>query len=134
MLEKKINLTTYWRTTKHSLNTDLNELEAAAGPLHNAVRDSLAECQSKAKQLEEVERENCQLIEQTGKCFSSQQAPPLFMHQQPLDQYFLKCDIFLQFFTLYLRNNFKIQEYAGFDPNKMYIQQLNAKLEYWQNT
>lgn len=56
------------------------------------------------------------------------------MHQQPLDQYFLKCDTFLQLFTLYLRNNFKIQEYEGFESNKMDIQQLNAKLEYWQNT
>lgn len=133
MMKKNINLITYWRTTKHSLNTDLNDLEAAAGPLHNAVRDSLSECQSKAKQLEEVERENCQLSEQAGKRFTSQHQPPLFMHQQPLDQYFLKCDTFMQFFTLYLKDNFKIEEYADFEFNKMDIQQLNAKLEYWQN-
>lgn len=98
------------------------------------MRDSLIECQSKAKKLEEVQRENCQLSEESSKCFTTQQAPPLFMHQQPLDQYFLKCDTFMQYFTLYMRDNFKMLEYADFEVNKMDIQKLNAKLEYWQSS
>lgn len=56
------------------------------------------------------------------------------MHQHPLDQYFLKCDTFMQYFTLYMRDNFKMLEYADFEVNKIDIQKLNAKLEHWQSS
>lgn len=59
--------------------------------------------------------------------------PPLFMHQLPLEQYFLKCDSFMQYFTLYVKENFKIQEYDEFQIAENDFLHEKHKLEDLQN-
>ncbi|EDW00518.1 augmin complex subunit dgt3 [Drosophila grimshawi] len=122
------------KNTKHSININLSELEYEIRPLQVAERELLGECQKKAGQLEQLQRHNRELVEETSREFTMQQMPPLFMHQLPLDQYFLKCDSFLQYFTLYMKDNFKIQEYAEFESIDVDIQQMNSKLENLQNS
>lgn len=96
-------------------------------------KDLIAECQSKAKQLEELQRENCRLSSEAKKAFTSQQMPPVFMHQLQLEQYFNKCHSFMQFFTLYVKENFKIQDYDEFQSAEADLLQEKNKLEDLQN-
>ncbi|KAH8416448.1 hypothetical protein KR222_004474, partial [Zaprionus bogoriensis] len=124
----------HMQTTKHSLNHRQIELEAAAGPLHSAERDVLIDCQNMARKVEELQRENCRLSEEAKRFFTAPQAPPLFMHQQPLEQYFLKCDTFMQYFRLYMRDNFKLQEYSELELSRLDVQDINSKLENWQSS
>ncbi|EDW65750.2 augmin complex subunit dgt3 [Drosophila virilis] len=122
------------QNTKHSIISKLSELESTILLLHNTEREMLVECQAKARQLEELQRENCKLSEDTNKGFTLPQVPPLFMHQMPLDQYFLKCDSFMQYFTLYMKENFKIQELIDFESAEVDVQHFNSKLENLQNS
>ncbi|XP_017072602.2 augmin complex subunit dgt3 [Drosophila eugracilis] len=115
--------------TKHSINNHLSEVECATAELLSKERDLIAECQSKAKQLEELQRENCRLSGEAKKAFTSQQLPPLFMHQLPLEQYFHKCDSFMQYFTLYVKENFKIQDYDEFQSAEADLLREKSKLE-----
>jgi len=109
-------------------------LDCASLPLHNAEKELLSECQSKSRQLEEIQREICKLSEEANKAFTTQQVPPLFMHQLPLDQYFHKCDSFLQYFNLFMKDNFKMQEFFDFEGGEGDMQQINSKLENLQNS
>ncbi|ALC48317.1 dgt3 [Drosophila busckii] len=120
--------------TKHSLNKQLSEQECTTASLHNMAQERLLESQTRSRQLEELQRENCRLSEEANKGFSKQQVPGLFMHQQPLDQYFLKCDSFMQYFTLYMRDNFKLQEYYDFESFRVDTQQINTKLDELQHS
>ncbi|XP_017051755.1 augmin complex subunit dgt3 [Drosophila ficusphila] len=122
LLEDMIN-------TKHSVNNHLSEVECAASELQLRERDLISDCQSKAKQLEELQRENCRLSGEAKKAFTSQQLPPLFMHQLPLEQYFHKCDSFMQYFTLYVKENFKIQDYDEFQSAEADLLREKSKLE-----
>ncbi|KAH8358319.1 hypothetical protein KR084_012556, partial [Drosophila pseudotakahashii] len=117
------------RITKSSIINHLSEVECAAAELQIREKDLIAECQSKAKQLEELQRENCRLSGEAKKAFTSQQSPPLFMHQLPLEQYFHKCDSFMQYFTLYVKENFKIQDYDEFQGAELDMLQEKGKLE-----
>ncbi|EDV35956.1 uncharacterized protein Dana_GF12731 [Drosophila ananassae] len=118
---------------KHSITNHLSELECAACELQSKEKELLSECQSKAKQLEELQRENCRLSGEAKKSFTTPQMPPLFMHQLPLEQYFLKCDSFMQYFTLYVKENFKIQEYDEFQIAENDFLHEKHKLEDLQN-
>ncbi|XP_016947105.1 augmin complex subunit dgt3 [Drosophila biarmipes] len=126
LLEDMIN-------SKNSINNHLSEVECAAAELQLREKDLISECQSKAKQLEELQRENCRLSGEAKKAFTSQQSPPLFMHQLPLEQYFHKCDSFMQYFTLYVKENFKIQDYDEFQSAEADLVQEKAKLENLQH-
>jgi len=55
------------------------------------------------------------------------------MHQLPLEQYFHKCDSFMQYFTLYVKENFKIQDYDEFQSAETDLLQEKAKLEDLQH-
>ncbi|KAH8331483.1 hypothetical protein KR074_004091, partial [Drosophila pseudoananassae] len=118
---------------KHSISNHLSELECAACELQSKEKELLGECQSKAKQLEDLQRENCRLSGEAKKSFTTPQMPPLFMHQLPLEQYFLKCDSFMQYFTLYVKENFKIQEYDEFQIAENDFLHEKHKLEDLQN-
>ncbi|KAH8290521.1 hypothetical protein KR054_003746 [Drosophila jambulina] len=117
---------------EHSINNHLSELECATSELQTMEKNLIAECQSQAKQLEELQRENCRLSSVAKKAFTSQQMPPVFMHQLPLEQYFSKCDSFMQFFTLYVKDNFKIQDYDEFQSAEADLLQEKHKLENLQ--
>ncbi|KAH8320406.1 hypothetical protein KR067_002359, partial [Drosophila pandora] len=121
------------QNAKHSISNHLTELECAACELQSKEKELLSECQSKAKQLEELQRENCRLSGEAKKSFTTSQMPPLFMHQLPLEQYFLKCDSFMQYFTLYVKENFKIQEYDEFQIAENDFLHEKHKLEDLQN-
>ncbi|EDV55383.1 augmin complex subunit dgt3 [Drosophila erecta] len=116
-------------TTKNSINNHLSEVECATVELQLRMKDVIAECQSKAKQLEELQQENCRLSAEAKKAFTAQQLPPLFMHQLPLEQYFHKCDSFMQYFTLYVKENFKIQDYDEFQSAEADLGREKATLE-----
>lgn len=116
-------------TTKHSITKHLGEVECATAELQLREKDLIAECQSKAKQLEELQQENCRLSAEAKKAFTAPQLPPLFMHQLPLEQYFHKCDSFMQYFTLYVKENFKIQDYDEFQSAEEDLGREKAKLE-----
>jgi len=103
-------------------------------PLHNAEMEFITECQAKARQLEEVQRENFNLSEEANNGFSTQQIPPVFMHQLPLEQYFHKCDSFMQHFNLFMKDNFKILKYSDFEGNEGDMQKVNFKLENLQKS
>ncbi|TDG44039.1 hypothetical protein AWZ03_009528 [Drosophila navojoa] len=122
------------QNTKHSQSSKLSELECSILSLSNGERELLGECQAKARQLEEVQRENSKLSEDANKGFTLPQAPPLFMHQMPLEQYFLKCDSFMQYFTLYMKENFKIQEFTEFEDAEVNMQHFNSNLENLQKS
>ncbi|XP_030387257.1 augmin complex subunit dgt3 [Scaptodrosophila lebanonensis] len=122
------------QNTKHRINNNLSELECAVTALQNTERELIQDCQKKAKQLEEVERENFRLSAEAKKSFTNIQVPPLFMHQLPLEQYFLKCDSFMQYFSLYMKDNFKIQDFAEFENADTDMQHINSKLENLQNS
>ncbi|KAI8036846.1 augmin complex subunit dgt3 [Drosophila gunungcola] len=115
--------------TKHSINNHLSEVECTVSELQIKERDLIGECQSKARQLEELQRENCRLSGEAKKAFTSQQLPPLFMHQLHLEQYFHKCDSFMQYFTLYVKENFKIQDYDEFQSAEADLLREKSKLE-----
>lgn len=59
------------------------------------------------------------------------------MHQLPLDQYFLKCDSFAHYLTLYITENFKIHDYLDVDENDGLIKSTASELELirklWEN-
>ncbi|EDX07991.1 augmin complex subunit dgt3 [Drosophila simulans] len=116
-------------TTKHSITNHLGEVECATSELQLREKDLIAESQSKAKQLEELQQENCRLSAEAKKAFTAPQLPPLFMHQLPLEQYFHKCDSFMQYFTLYVKENFKIQDYDEFQSAEADLGREKAKLE-----
>nr|ACX36511.1 SD23928p [Drosophila melanogaster] len=116
-------------TTKHSITKHLGEVECATAELQLREKDLIAECQYKAKQLEELQQENCRLSAEAKKAFTAPQLPPLFMHQLPLEQYFHKCDSFMQYFTLYVKENFKIQDYDEFQSAEEDLGREKAKLE-----
>ncbi|KAH8279319.1 hypothetical protein KR026_006571, partial [Drosophila bipectinata] len=118
---------------KHSISNHLSELECAASELQSKEKELLGECQSKAKQLEDLQRENCRLSGEAKKLFTTPQMPQLFMHQLPLEQYFLKCDSFMQYFTLYVKENFKIQEHDEFQIAENDFLHEKHKLEDLQN-
>ncbi|KAM8718732.1 hypothetical protein ACLKA7_001445 [Drosophila subpalustris] len=122
------------QNTKHSLNNNLSDLDSASLSLHNVEMELITECQTKARQLEEVQRENCKLSEEANKGFTTQQVPPLFMHQLPLEQYFLKCDSFMQYFNLYMKDNFKILDFSDFDGSEGNMQNVNFKMEHLQKS
>ncbi|XP_037953450.1 augmin complex subunit dgt3-like isoform X2 [Teleopsis dalmanni] len=103
------------RINKDQINTNLSKIEESLNKLKNSEKEMLAVCQNKTKQLEELQRANVNLVNETKKYFTQIQSPPLFVHQLPLEQYFLKCDSFMQYFNLYMKENFKIQEYIEFD-------------------
>ncbi|SPP74839.1 augmin complex subunit dgt3 [Drosophila guanche] len=115
--------------SKHSINNNLSELECAAAALQTTEKSLLSECQEKAKQLEELQAETCKLSSEAKKAFISQPMPALFMHQLPLEQYFLKCDSFMQYFTLYIKENFKIQEANEFKTAEVNMLHEKGKLE-----
>ncbi|KAH8372924.1 hypothetical protein KR009_008278, partial [Drosophila setifemur] len=115
--------------TKNSINNHLSEMECAACGRQIREKDLFNECQKKARQLEELQRENCRMSGEAKKAFTSQQMPPLFMHQLPLEQYFLKCDSFMQYFTLHMKENFKIQEYDEFQSAENDLLHEKGKLE-----
>ncbi|XP_022221650.2 augmin complex subunit dgt3 [Drosophila obscura] len=115
--------------SKHSINNNLSELECAATSLQNMEKNLLSDCQEKAKQLEELQGENCKLSSEAKMAFISQPMPPLFMHQLPLEQYFLKCDSFMQYFTLYIKENFKIQEANELKTSEVDVLHEKEKLE-----
>lgn len=119
----------FCRTTKHSITKHLGEVECVTAELQLREKDLIAECQSKAKQLEELQQENCRLSAEAKKAFTAPQLPPLFMHQLPLEQYFHKCDSFMQYFTLYVKENFKIQDYDEFQSAEEDLGREKAKLE-----
>ncbi|XP_017002061.2 augmin complex subunit dgt3 [Drosophila takahashii] len=119
--------------TKNSIVNHLSEVECATAELQIREKNLIAECQAKAKQLEELQRENCRLSAEAKKAFTSQQSPPLFMHQLPLEQYFHKCDSFMQYFTLYVKENFKIQDYDEFQGAELDMLQEKGKLEDLQH-
>lgn len=50
------------------------------------------------------------------------------MHQLPLDQYFLKCESFTQYFSLYIKENFKIQEFIELETSLTENQETIEKL------
>ncbi|XP_020802309.1 augmin complex subunit dgt3 [Drosophila serrata] len=118
---------------EHSINNYLSELECATSEFQTMEKELIFECQSQAKQLEELQRENCRLSSEAKKAFTSQQMPPVFMHQLPLEQYFNKCDSFMQFFTLYVKDNFKIQDYDEFQSAEADLLQEKSKLENLQH-
>ncbi|XP_017872391.1 PREDICTED: uncharacterized protein LOC108620040 [Drosophila arizonae] len=122
------------QNTKHSQSSKLSELECSILSLSNGERELLGECQAKSRLLEEVQRENSKLSEEANKGFTMQQSPPLFMHQMPLEQYFLKCDSFMQYFTLYMKENFKIQEFTEFEDAEVNMQHFNSNLENLQKS
>ncbi|KAH8280387.1 hypothetical protein KR018_005239, partial [Drosophila ironensis] len=117
---------------KQSIGNNLTELECAACELLGRERELLAENQAKARQLEELQQENCRLSGEARKAFTAPQMPPVFMHQLPLEQYFLKCDSFMQYFTLYMKENFKIQEYDEFQSAESDLLHEKHKLEHLQ--
>ncbi|KAH8254788.1 hypothetical protein KR032_012202, partial [Drosophila birchii] len=117
---------------EHSINNHLSGQECLISGLQATENRLISECQSQAKQLEELQRENCRLSSEAKRAFTSQQMPPVFMHQLPLDQYFNKCDSFMQFFTLYVKDNFKIQDYDEFQSAEADLLQEKSKLENLQ--
>ncbi|XP_058976577.1 augmin complex subunit dgt3-like [Musca domestica] len=116
------------RETKHLLNCEFSRLEERFNTLKNKEKDLLSQCQAKAKQLEDMEMENHKKCEEVLKTFSKMQSPPLFMHQLPLDQYFLKCESFTQYFSLYIKENFKIQEFIELETSLTENQETIEKL------
>ncbi|KAH8387532.1 hypothetical protein KR093_007690, partial [Drosophila rubida] len=116
------------------LNNNMRDLECVHLAMQNTCGEVLINCHTKARQLEEIQRDNAQLSEEAKKSFTTQQVPPLFMHQLPLEQYFLKCSSFQQYFTLYMKDNFKIHEYTDFESGERSMQQINSKLESLQNS
>ncbi|XP_017146098.1 augmin complex subunit dgt3 [Drosophila miranda] len=115
--------------TKQTINNNLIELECAASALQNTEKILLSDCQEKAKQLEEMQIENCKVSSEAKKAFISEPMPQLFMHQLPLEHYFHKCDSFMQYFTLYIKENFKIQENNEFSTAEVNILHEKEKLE-----
>jgi len=57
-----------------------------------------------------------------------QQQPALFIHQMPLDQYLQKFDSFIQYFSLHLKEHFKVQENSDLEQNKESLK-LTKELE-----
>lgn len=55
------------------------------------------------------------------------------MHQLPLDQYFLKCDSFTQYLSLYIKENFKIQEFIELETSLTENQETVEKLGKLKN-
>uniref|UniRef100_A0A1I8NTR8 HAUS augmin-like complex subunit 3 N-terminal domain-containing protein n=1 Tax=Stomoxys calcitrans TaxID=35570 RepID=A0A1I8NTR8_STOCA len=116
------------RETKHLLNCEFSRQEETYNALKNKEKELMAQCQLKAKQLEDSESENHKKCNEVMKTFSKLQSPPLFMHQLPLDQYFLKCDSFSQYLSLYIKENFKIQEYMSMETSLTENQETVEKL------
>ncbi|XP_065367961.1 augmin complex subunit dgt3 [Calliphora vicina] len=98
--------------TKDFLNCKLKNQEKRCNVLSNTESELTKLCRKRAKQLEELEEENHKKCTEVVKTFTAMHSPPLFMHQLSLDQYFLKCDSFTQYLSLYLKDNFKIQDYT----------------------
>ncbi|XP_068143883.1 augmin complex subunit dgt3 [Drosophila tropicalis] len=123
------------QNTKRIITNNLNNLEYEITKMQNEGRGLLASSQTRAKQLEDLQRENCKLSIEAKKGFTSQQSPPVFMHQQPLEQYFLKNDSFVQYFNLYLKENFKIQDNQDFQNSLVdNMEVANSNLEVLQNS
>ncbi|XP_075168643.1 dim gamma-tubulin 3 isoform X2 [Haematobia irritans] len=117
------------RDTKHLLNCEFSKLEDRYNILKNKEKELMAQCHMKAKKLEDSESENHKKCGEVMKTFSKMQSPPLFMHQMPLDQYFAKCDSFTQYFSLYIKENFKIEEYIDMETSLGESQETVEKLE-----
>ncbi|XP_054738284.1 augmin complex subunit dgt3 [Anastrepha obliqua] len=117
------------RCTKNKINSELGDLENEISILANRDIELLTECQRKTRQLEEMQRENTKLSNEATHCFTKFQSPPLFIHQLPIDQYLLKCDTFMQYFTLYMKENFKIQDYNEFDNTAIDHSEFSDKLQ-----
>ncbi|KAH8300917.1 hypothetical protein KR044_004471 [Drosophila immigrans] len=121
--------------SKLDLNNNMLDLECIHQARQNKYEKTLKHCLAKARQLEEIQRENAQLSEEANKDFTTHQAPPLFMHQLALEQYFLKCSTFQQYFTLYMKDNFKVHDfYTESQNSETNMQQIICKLENLQNS
>ncbi|XP_011181567.2 augmin complex subunit dgt3 [Zeugodacus cucurbitae] len=117
------------RGTKNKINSQLGDLENEISILTNKENDILNECQNNCRQLEEMQLENYKLCNEATRCFTKVQSPPLFIHQLPIDQYLLKCDTFMQYFTLYMKENFKIQDYSEMDCTTADHSEFSDKLQ-----
>ncbi|CAD7015389.1 unnamed protein product [Ceratitis capitata] len=124
-----VNLVDDMRCTKNKINSQLGDLENEISILTNRESDLLSECQAKARQLEEMQRENLKLSNEATRCFTKIQSPPLFIHQLPIDQYLLKCETFMKYFTLYMKENFKIQDYTDLDNTAVDHTEFSDKLQ-----
>ncbi|XP_034118544.1 augmin complex subunit dgt3 [Drosophila albomicans] len=121
--------------TKQDLVNHLRDRECTHLALQNSCGEILNNCLAKAGQLEELQRENAQLSDEAKKAFTTPQMPPLFMHQQPLEQYCLKHSSFQQYFTLFMKDNFKIREYTDFERDgERSMQNTILTLENLQNS
>ncbi|XP_023305441.2 augmin complex subunit dgt3 [Lucilia cuprina] len=123
------NLIKDMQETKNDLNCKLNYQEKRCTSLTNAEAELALLCRKKAKRLEELQEDNHKKCQEVVKTFTTMHSPPLFMHQLSLDQYFLKCDSFTQYLSLYLKDNFKIQDYNDLDTSLTENQETAEKLE-----
>ncbi|XP_067632452.1 augmin complex subunit dgt3 [Eurosta solidaginis] len=117
------------RCTKSKINSRLVDLENKITVVTNKENELLNDCQAKTRRLEELQRENNKLCNEATRCFTKMQSPPLFIHQLPIDQYLLKCETFMQYFTLYMKENFKIQDYAELDSTANDQSEFSEKLQ-----
>ncbi|XP_020716265.1 augmin complex subunit dgt3 isoform X2 [Ceratitis capitata] len=65
-----VNLVDDMRCTKNKINSQLGDLENEISILTNRESDLLSECQAKARQLEEMQRENLKLSNEATRCFT----------------------------------------------------------------
>nr|XP_014096129.1 augmin complex subunit dgt3 [Bactrocera oleae] len=124
-----VSLVEEMRGTKNKINAQLGDLENEISILTSKENDMLNECQNYARRLEEMQLENYKLSNEATRCFTKIQSPPLFIHQLPIDQYLLKCDTFMQYFTLYMKENFKIQDYNEMDSTSSEHSEFSDKLQ-----
>ncbi|TMW39746.1 hypothetical protein DOY81_015174, partial [Sarcophaga bullata] len=133
-LEEHTLLVEQMRETRISVNTQFNKQEERYNMLTNKETELVTLCQGKAKQLEELELHNHEKCNEIVKIYSKLQSPPLFVHQLPLDQYFLKCDSFTQYFSLYMKENFKILEHTDLDNSLTENRERADKLKKLQKS
>ncbi|XP_055381278.1 augmin complex subunit dgt3 [Condylostylus longicornis] len=101
--------------TKCALNRRVSNAEIKIQEISSQEDLLYKNCLQKARKLQELQKENRKYCLELNECIAKLNSPPLFTHQFPLEQYLLKCDSFMQYFSLYLQENFTFQNFSDTD-------------------
>lgn len=123
------DLTFAMGNTKANLIMKVTDFEAKINDMIGNEKTLHSELVDLAEELQELQKENRSLCEESRSCYKKTQVPPVFIHQLNLDKYFIKFDSFLQYLNLYIKENFKIQDYVELEDNHQEIKNISSQLE-----
>ncbi|XP_055919757.1 augmin complex subunit dgt3 [Eupeodes corollae] len=115
--------------TKSNVSSEVTELESNINNMMSNEKALHTELLELCEELQELQKETRALCDESKSCYKKMQTPPLFIHQLPLDKYFIKCDSFLQYLNLYIKENFKIQDFVELEEDHQEIQEITSQLE-----